>query len=193
MHTQLHSHPNILPTFQLSLADEYAKPSTDSLRYLQGDQLTCHRIVRRLQKKKEVTPFRLPGSAPHLGLNLSEAGPAACCVYHHLDAVFRIHNILVWIRIRIRLRGSMRLTNGTFTMPAKNSFFNTIFPACYFLKVHLHYFSTIKSQKESQNRRIQDFSYYFCLMIAGSGSGSRAGSGSIALISASASGRPKNT
>ncbi len=29
----------------------------------------------------------------------------------------------------------------------------------YFLKVHLHYFSKIKSQKESQNSGIQDFSY----------------------------------
>ncbi len=50
-------------------------------------------------------------------------------------------------------------------MPAKNKFFNTIFFACYFLKVNLHYFLKIKSQKESQNSRIQDFSYYFCMMI----------------------------
>jgi hypothetical protein len=43
------------------------------------------------------------------------------------------------------------------------------------LKVlHLHYFSKIRSQKESQNSRIQGFSYYFCMMIEGSGSGSRA-------------------
>jgi hypothetical protein len=28
---------------------------------------------------------------------------------------------------------------------------NTIFSAYYFLKVHLHHFSKIKSQKESQN------------------------------------------
>jgi hypothetical protein len=59
----------------------------------------------------------------------------------------------------IRIRGSMPLTNGsgsgfgfgswiqillfsslTFKMPAKNKFFNTIFSACYVLKVHLHYF-----------------------------------------------------
>ncbi len=37
------------------------------------------------------------------------------------------------------------------------------------MKVHLHYFSKIKSQKESQNSRIQDFCYYFCMMIEGSG------------------------
>jgi hypothetical protein len=54
------------------------------------------------------------------------------------------------------------------------------------LKVHLHYFSKIKSQKESQNSRIQGFSYYFCMMTEGSGSGS------IPLTSGSGSGRPKN-
>ncbi len=41
-----------------------------------------------------------------------------------------------------------------------------------------------KSQKESQNSRIQDFSSYFCMMIEGSGS--------IPLINGSGSGRPKN-
>jgi hypothetical protein len=83
--------------------------------------------------------------------------------------------------------------SSTFKMPAKKLFLNTIFSACYFLKVHLHYFSKIKSQKESQNSRTQGFSYYFCMMIEGSGSGSRAGSGSIPLTSGSGSGRPKNT
>jgi hypothetical protein len=39
------------------------------------------------------------------------------------------------------------------------------------LKVHLHHFSKIKSQKESQNSRNQGFSYYFCMMMEGSGSG----------------------
>jgi hypothetical protein len=102
--------------------------------------------------------------------------------------VLRIHDILGWIRIRIR--GSIPLTNGsgsgfgsgswirillfsslTFKMPAKNLFFNTIFSAYYFLKLHLHNFSKIKSQKESLNSRNQGFSYYFCMMIEGSGSG----------------------
>ncbi len=46
-----------------------------------------------------------------------------------------------------------------------NTIFNTIFSACYFFKVYLHYFSKIKSQKESQNSRIQGFSYHFCMMI----------------------------
>jgi hypothetical protein len=39
------------------------------------------------------------------------------------------------------------------------------------LKVHLHHFSKIKSQKKSQNSRNQGFSYYFCMMKEGSGSG----------------------
>ncbi len=114
-----------------------------------------------------------------------------------------IHDILGLIRIRIR--GSMPLTNGsgswirillfsslTFKMQAKNQFFNTIFSDYYFLKVHLHHFSKIKCQKESQNRRNQGFSYYCCMMIEGSG----AGFGSIPLTSGSGSGsgfwRPKS-
>jgi hypothetical protein len=71
--------------------------------------------------------------------------------------------------------------------PWQQKIFYTICFACYFLKVHLHYFSKTKSQKESQNSRIQGFSYYFCMMIEGSGSGS------IPLTSGSGSGRPKNT
>ncbi len=67
---------------------------------------------------------------------------------------------------------------------SKKQIFNTIFSAYYFLKVHLHHFSKIKCQKESQNRRNQDFSYYFFMIIEGSGS--------IPLTSGSGSGRPKN-
>ena len=44
---------------------------------------------------------------------------------------------------------------------SKKLIFNAIFSAYYFLKVHLHHFSKIKSQKESQNSRNQGFSYYF--------------------------------
>jgi hypothetical protein len=69
---------------------------------------------------------------------------------------------------------------------SKKLIFNTIFSAYYFLKVRLHHFSKIKSLKESQNRRNQGFSYYFCMMIEGSGSGY------IPLTSGSGSGRPKN-
>jgi hypothetical protein len=48
---------------------------------------------------------------------------------------------------------------------SKKLIFNKNFSANYFLKVHLHHFSKIKSQKESQNRRNQGFSYYFCMMM----------------------------
>jgi hypothetical protein len=61
-------------------------------------------------------------------------------------------------------------------MPAKK-ILNTIFSPYYFLKVHSHHFSKIKS-------------HLFCMMIKGSGS--EAGSGSIPLTSGSGSGRPKN-
>ncbi len=67
-------------------------------------------------------------------------------------AVLRIHDILV--RIRIWIRGSMPLTNGsrsgslTFKMPTKTNLKKS-FPAYYFLKVLLHHFSKIKSQKRS--------------------------------------------
>jgi hypothetical protein len=67
-------------------------------------------------------------------------------------------------------------------MPAKKNF-ETIFSAYYFLKVHLHHFSKIKSQKESQNSRNQGFSYYLCMMIEGSGS--------VPLTSGSDPGGPK--
>ena len=112
--------------------------------------------------------------------------------------MLRIHDILGWIRIRIL--GSMPLTNGSgfgsgsgswildpdpaiFVIDlqdaSKKLIFKTIFSAYYFLKVHLHHISKIKSQKESQNSRNQGFSYYFCMMIEGSGSISlTSGSGS---------------
>jgi hypothetical protein len=107
----------------------------------------------------------------------------------------RIHASDQWVRIRILDPGSLWIrillfSSLTFKMPGKKLIFNKIFSAYYFLKVHLHHFSKIKSQKESQNRRNQGFSYYFCMMIEVSGSGS----GSIPLTSGSGSGsrRPKN-
>ncbi len=76
----------------------------------------------------------------------------------------------------------MPLTNGsgsgswillfssqTFKMPTKYLIFIFIFSADYFLKVHLHHFSKLKSQNDLQNSRKQGFSYYFCMMIEGSG------------------------
>ncbi len=114
--------------------------------------------------------------------------------------MLRIYDILV--RIRIWIRGSMPLTNGSkFESGSESCYFHhwpsrrqhktnlkKCFSAYYFLKIHLHRFSKIKSQKMSQNNRNQGFSYYFCLMIEGSGSGSR----SIPLTNGSGSRRPKN-
>ncbi len=124
-------------------------------------------------------------------------------VYVGLITVLRIHDILGWIRIRIR--GSMPLTNGSGSgscyfrhwpsrCQQKTNFFNTISSTYYFLKLHWHNFSKIKSQKESQNSRNQGFSYYFCMTIEGSGSRAGSGSGSIPLTSGSGSGsrRAKN-
>ncbi len=67
-------------------------------------------------------------------------------------AVLRIHDILVWIRIR----GTMPLTNGSgpiFIIDLQDAnqkiiFFNGSFSTYYFLKVLLHHFSKVKSQKE---------------------------------------------
>jgi hypothetical protein len=56
------------------------------------------------------------------------------------------------------------------------------------LKVHIHHFSNVKSQKEVTNKRSQGFSYYLGLMIEGSGS--RAGP--VTLTNGSGSRRPKN-
>ncbi len=66
----------------------------------------------------------------------------------------------------------------------KTNLLTQFFSAYYFLKVHLHHISKIKSQKESPNSRNQGFFYYFCMMIEGSGS--------IPLTSGSGSERPKN-
>ncbi len=79
------------------------------------------------------------------------------CLY----AVFQIHDILVWIRIRIWICGSMPLTNGSGCRSGsyyfrhwpsgcqqKTNFFKLIFYTYYFLKVDLHLFSKIRSQKE---------------------------------------------
>ena len=66
----------------------------------------------------------------------------------------------------------------------KTNFFTQFFLLITFWRVHLHHFSKIKSQKESQNSMNQGFSYFFCMMIEGSGS--------IPPTSGSRSGRPKN-
>jgi hypothetical protein len=114
--------------------------------------------------------------------------------------VFRIHDILVWIRIRTPCLTLMDPDLDADPDPAtfvidlqeanKKLIFLKSFSAYYFLKVHLHHFSKIKSPKEVKNSRSKSYSYYFCLMIEGFRSGSGAGSGSRStpLISRSGSG-----
>ncbi len=125
--------------------------------------------------------------------------------------VFRIHDILVWIRIRIL--GSMPLTNGSgfrsgsgcesfyfhhwpSSCQQKTNWFKKVFRYITFLR-YLYIIFKDKKSKRCQKTVEQGFSYYICLMIVGSGSGSRAGSGSgsIPLTNGSESGcgRPKNT
>ncbi len=194
---------------------------TSASRLEQGPSLRQQVILHRLQDK--VVTLRIAFQhrlildevgdilgreqrQPHAGQQAGRLGPPGGQVKIHpvhegLEAVFRIHGILEWIRIR----GSMPLTNGsgfgsgswirillisslTFMMPTKNNLCLNLFSAYYCLKVHLPNFPKIKSQKESQNSRNQGFSYYCCMMTEGSGSET----GSIPLTNGSGSGRPKN-
>ncbi len=66
---------------------------------------------------------------------------------------------------------------------SKNYFLTQFFCLLLFECTFTSFFKD-KCQKESQNRRNQSFSYYFCMMIEGSGS--------IPLTSGSGSTRPKN-
>ncbi len=54
--------------------------------------------------------------------------------------VLRIHDILAWIRIRIRI---LPFSSLPFKAPTKNYLFLKKFFCYYFLKVHLHHFSKI--------------------------------------------------
>jgi hypothetical protein len=101
--------------------------------------------------------------------------------------VFRTHDILVWIRIRICR--SMPVTNGSgsgfcyfrhrpLRCQPKTNFLKQFFCSLLFEGTFT------LSQKESQNSRIPDF-FYCCMMIEGSGS--------IPVTSGSGSGRAKNT
>ncbi len=76
----------------------------------------------------------------------------------------QIHASDKWIRIR-NLDPDPAIFVIGLQDASKKLFFNTIFSAYYFLKVHLHHFPKIKSQKESLTRRNQGFSNYFCMMI----------------------------
>ncbi len=91
-----------------------------------------------------------------------------------IGIALRIHDILVWIRIRIHIHGSMPLTNGSGSCyfrhwPSRCQQKNNLkkgFSAYYFLKVHLHHFSkNKKSKKKSRNSRNQGFFLLFSVFL----------------------------
>jgi hypothetical protein len=92
-----------------------------------------------------------------------------------------------WWWIRIRIRGSMPLTNGSGSLLFSSLTFKTLtknklkksFSTYYFL-AHLHNFSKIKNKKEVTKQWKSRFFLVECLMIKGSGSG--LGSGSATLL-----------
>ncbi len=95
------------------------------------------------------------------------------------EPVFRIHDILGWIRIR----GSMPLTNGSGSRSCffrhgpsrcqqKTNFWHYFFCILLFEGTFTSLFKDKKSKRSHKchNSRNQSFSYYFCLMIEWSGS-----------------------
>jgi hypothetical protein len=116
------------------------------------------------RKLEEITAeikfiFFLSKIAIYLSVGLYEERPSYRRSLHPSKAV-AIHDILVWIQIR----GSMSLTNGSgsgFGSGSRSLYFHHCpsrcqqktnlkksFSAYYFLKVLLHHFSKITSQKE---------------------------------------------
>ncbi len=107
--------------------------------------------------------------------------------------VFRIHDISVWIRIRIRRSMPLSLMDpgsgcgsGSYYSRHWPNYFPKVFLLITFWRYIMIIFQRWKVQEKSQNSKNQGFSYYFCLMIEGSGSGSTP------LTNGSGSGRPKN-
>ncbi len=93
--------------------------------------------------------------------------------------IFDSKGLVYFLHLPVFRNGSMTFWGGSgscyfrhWPSRCQQKIVKTIFSAYYFLKVYLHHFSKIESQKESQNRRNQGFSYFFCMMIEGSGSGS---------------------
>ncbi len=109
--------------------------------------------------------------------------------------VLRIHEILV--RFRIRIRGSIPLTNGsgsgfgsTFKTLTKNFFFLRFLLITFWRYIYIIFLKIKKSYRSHKTLpRNQCFSYYFCLMTEGSGSGP----GSVSLSSGSGSATLPNT
>ncbi len=104
---------------------------------------------------------------------------------YFLCSVLRIYGILVWIRIRIR--GSMPLTNGswsgsgscirillfsslTFKMPTRNKFKKKLFSLLATVFKVLYIFKDKKVKKSHNTVGIKIFLTIFVMMIEGSGS-----------------------
>ncbi len=99
-----------------------------------------------------------------------------------LTAVLRTRDILVRIRMRIRILGSVPLTNNP-NAETHGSYGSD--PEHWHIYIILQSYIVIK---KSQNRVNQGFWYYFCFMMEGSGSGSVP----VTNGSGCGSGRPKN-
>jgi len=120
--------------------------------------------------------------------DFSKAGPA---FIFRVLAGFRVEftsrqccgSVTFWCGQRIRIRGAVPQINGSgyFCQWASRWQLKIMFFAYYFLKLHLHHFSKIKSHKKSQYSRNQGFS---CLMTS-------EGSGSVPRTNGS--GRPKTS
>ncbi len=117
-------------------------------------QRWAHLAVLRDQRRRGLALGRGHPFTPHIRQHQPQAA-AQALPWLRYDAVLRIHDILV----RTRNRGFMPVLWLSNPDPDLN------FSAYYFLKVHLHHFSKIKSKKEEKNSRNEGFSYCFSLMI----------------------------
>ncbi len=104
-----------------------------------------------------------------------------------LLAVFRIRDILE--RARIRIRGSVPLTNGSGSgsfrqWPSRHQQKFSLFFLLIPLRTFWRHIYIILQRVTKPYGRNNDFSYYFCLIIEGSGS--------VHLTYGSGTGRPKN-
>ncbi len=130
--------------------------------------MSCYRIYVRVMRRFESRAAPC-GTGTHCW---------ALAMRIHLEAVLRIRDILVRIRISTSdkwIRLPILVVSSVIFRKATKNFFlsNLLRIRFYFLKgsLHLHNFSKIKSHKEVQNSRNQGFSYYFCLTIKWPGSG----------------------
>ncbi len=114
--------------------------------------------------------------------NLSSLICLFCCCWmwdiSNCLAVLRIHDILVWIRIRIH--GSMPLTNGSGSgscyfhhwpsrRKQKTNFLKKVFCLLLFEGTFTSFFKDNKSKRSHKTVEIKVFLTFFCSMVEGSG------------------------